>query len=102
GDCVSHCHLWFYRDAMDATLANREWDAALRLAAALESYVQDEPLPWATLVVARTRALVVAGRDGIDPDTAAELQRLHEEARRARLGSALPALEGALARATGR
>jgi hypothetical protein len=87
---------------MDATLANREWDAALHLADALESYVRDEPLPWATLVVARTRALVVAGRDGIDPATVAELHRLHEEARKARLGSALPAMEAALSRVTGR
>jgi len=97
--CVSHCHLWFYRDAMDATLAASEWAAALHFANALEAYVREEPLPWATLFVARTRALVAAGRDGADSSTAAELQRLHEEARRAHLGSALPAIDAALARA---
>ena len=44
-DCVGHNYLWFYRDAMEVSLEDADWDGARRYAAALEAYTRPEPLP---------------------------------------------------------
>jgi hypothetical protein len=87
----------FYRDAIDACLARGKWSEALRYADALEDYVRPEPLPWASLLVARGRALATVGQRGPNALTLSELRRLREEAQHAGPGSALPALDAALA-----
>jgi class 3 adenylate cyclase/tetratricopeptide (TPR) repeat protein len=97
--CVSHCHLWFYSNAIDATLAAHEWDVALRYAAALEEYVRGEPLPWADLLVSRARVLASVGINGPSDQALSELRRLREQALHAGLGSALPAIDSVLATA---
>ena len=61
---LAHNHLWFYRDAIESTLAAGEWQAALDHASALEQAFQVEPLPWVALVVERARAIVAAARTG--------------------------------------
>ena len=96
--CVSHCHLWFYWNAIDATLAAEEWDAAVRYASELERYVHDEPLPWAGLIVRRARALSALRTRGPSDPVLGELMQLREEAFRAGLGSLLPAIDAALPR----
>ena len=96
--CVSHCHLWFYWTAIDAALAAREWSEAVRYANALEDYVRGEPLPWAGLLAARARALAAVGTSGPSGQVLSELRRLREEASRAGLGSALPAIDAVLAK----
>lgn len=95
--CVSHCHLWFYWNAIDATLAAEEWDAALHYAAALEEYVRDEPLPWAGLIAGRGRALATMRMQGPSGPALSELRRLREQASQAGLGSVLPAIDAVLA-----
>ena len=57
---LAHNHLWFYRDAIEASLAAHEWATALSYAGALEQVCQVEPLPWVELVVERARAIVAA------------------------------------------
>ena len=94
--CVSHCHLWFYWNAIDATLAAGEWNAALRYAAALEEYVRGEPLPWANLLVSRGRALATAGMDGPSDPALSALRRLREQLSQTGLGSAVPAIDAVL------
>jgi tetratricopeptide (TPR) repeat protein len=94
--CVSHCHLWFYWNAIDATLAAGEWNSALRYAAALEQYVRDEPLPWANLLVSRGRALAAVGMDGPSDPALSALRHLREQLSQTGLGSALPALDAVL------
>lgn len=64
---LSHNHLWFRRDAIDASLAAGEADEARRHAAALERYTAAEPLPWSDFHVARARALADALRGRADP-----------------------------------
>jgi tetratricopeptide (TPR) repeat protein len=98
-DCVGHCHYWFYRHAIDATLAAGEWDEAVRYADALEEYARPEPLPWVRLSAARARALAAVGKHGLDAALVSTLKQLRTEAELARLGSALPAIDAALARA---
>jgi class 3 adenylate cyclase/tetratricopeptide (TPR) repeat protein len=94
--CVSHCHLWFYWNAIDATLAAREWDAALRYAAALEEYVRGEPLPWAGLLVSRGRALAALGMNGSSDPALSELRHLRDQASLAGFDLVLPAIDAGL------
>lgn len=95
--CISHCHLHFRRHAIDACLAHREWDEALRHARALESYVSDQPLPWATLVIDRARLLAARGRGACDDGVRDGLRQVREEAARLGMLSLLPAVDEALA-----
>mgnify|MGYP002827751582 CR=1 FL=1 len=60
--CVSHDYLYFFRDAMEASLAAGEWDEAERFAAALEDYAREEPMPWSDYYIAWGCALAAWGR----------------------------------------
>jgi tetratricopeptide (TPR) repeat protein len=91
GDCLAHARLMFYRDAIDIALADGRLDDALRHADGLEACTQAEPLPMATVGVARARALVRLRRDGSDPELDVELRRLAELSRR---GGAIPFADG--------
>lgn len=70
---VAHNHLWFYKDAIETCVNAGDWDAVLRYADALETFVSAEPLPWALLVAERGRALERLARGA---DRPAALQRL--------------------------
>jgi class 3 adenylate cyclase/tetratricopeptide (TPR) repeat protein len=97
---VSHNHLFFYRDAMAASLALGDWDSAERYAAALEDYTRPEPLPWAQFYIARGRAVAAHGRGRRDPGLTAELACLRDEGQRLGLRIALPQIQAALADGT--
>jgi class 3 adenylate cyclase/tetratricopeptide (TPR) repeat protein len=97
--CLAHCHLWFYRDAIEATLECGEWDATLHYCRALEEFVSAEPLPWAQLLIRRGRVLAAFGRGERSASVQGELQSVRDEALNAGLVSAVPALEAALAAA---
>jgi class 3 adenylate cyclase/tetratricopeptide (TPR) repeat protein len=97
GGCVGHNPLWFYPDAIEVCLELGKPDEAEGHAAALEEFTRPEPLPWAAFYVARGHALAAWDRGKRDDATRAELERLADEARRAGLHLALPALEAALA-----
>ena len=91
---LAHNHMWFRRDAIDASLAAGDADEALRHAAALERYMEGEPAPWSDFHVARARALAAALRgEGIGT----ALHALRERALELELRGALPALDEALA-----
>jgi tetratricopeptide (TPR) repeat protein len=94
--CLAHNALWFYRDAIEASLNAGEWAVAERHAAALEAYTRPEPLPWAELFIARGRALAAHGRGRRDGTTVQEFRRLRDEADRIGLLAALPSLDRAL------
>lgn len=94
---VSHNYLHFYQNAMDVALADNDWHATQRYAGLLENYTRLEPLPWSDFFIARGQALAAWGSGQHDKSTWQELQRLAEEAKRASLRAALPALEAALA-----
>src|SRR4051794_40169265 len=85
---LSHNHLWFYRDAIEAALRAGDWNGAERFASALEDYTQGEALPWADFLVARARALAGLGRDGRDEGARRTLRRLRDEAERAGMRTA--------------
>ena len=96
--CLAHVGLWFYRDAIEASLDAADWGGVERYADALEAFTRPEPLPWSDFFIARGRVLVAIGRGRRDENTRLELERLCGEARRLELVMVLPALEQASAR----
>jgi class 3 adenylate cyclase/tetratricopeptide (TPR) repeat protein len=96
GSSVSHNSLSFYPDAMETCLQTGQWDEVDRYAQALEDYTRAEPMPRSDLSIARGRALADFGRGKRDDATIQKLQRLRDEAERANLTVAIPALDKAL------
>ena len=99
---ISHNHLHFRRDAIDACLDAGDWSGAELHSAALEAYTRDEPLPWSDFFVARGRALAACGRSRRDAGLEAELARLREEGKRLAFKLSVPGVEVALAGAMSR
>ena len=60
--CLAHNTLWFYRDAIEASLGAGAWDRAERYTDELKLFTSPEPLPWADFFIDRGRALVALGR----------------------------------------
>jgi tetratricopeptide (TPR) repeat protein len=88
---VGHCHLWFYRYAIEASLKVRDFDAAERYAALLEDFTRSEPTPWSDLFIAR-------GRDPDDGTARADLAALKTDLEQVKMGTAIAAIEQALNR----
>ena len=97
---VSHNHLLFGRDAIEAYLGLGDWDAAERSAAALTEYTRAEPLPFADFYIARARALMAFGHGPAETAAlAAQLDALRRDGERLGLLIALPAIETAISEA---
>ena len=96
-DCVAPSRLMFYRDAIEASLEDGNWDDALRYADALEQSVASEPVAFAQLVAARGRAMVAFHRDGPRPDIVAELISVRARLLRASFGGFVTGIDAALA-----
>jgi class 3 adenylate cyclase/tetratricopeptide (TPR) repeat protein len=89
--CLAHNTLWFYRDAIEASLDAAAWDRAERYADELELFTSPEPLQWADFFIDRGRALVAWGRGQRTAAIGSEFGRLHGEAVRVGLRMVLPA-----------
>jgi len=94
---VSHSHLWFGEDAIEASLDQGDWAGVEHYCARLERYTAREPLPWPDFLVARGRALARFGRGERSAELRATLAELRETAVRSEFNVALPALDAALA-----
>ncbi|MEA2727307.1 MAG: hypothetical protein QOF70_1782 [Acetobacteraceae bacterium] len=88
GSAVSHNHLLFRKDAIDACLSVSAWDQAVHHATALEDFTRQEPTPWSDFFIARGSALSACGRGCRDLALVTELHRLRAEGER--LGLILP------------
>ncbi|MBN3761705.1 AAA family ATPase [Burkholderia sp. Ac-20365] len=99
---VSHNHLLFRRDAIEACIERGLWDMAAEHAAALEAYACREPSPFSAFIVARARALVALGRGNRDPEAFGRLRRLKEEGRTLGFLHLIPAIDAAIAGDTNR
>ena len=80
GQCISHNHFWFYRFAIDSSLADQAWGAAERYADGLAAFTQAEPIPWADLHIQRGRLLATLGRDPGNAQARKELTELRNVA----------------------
>jgi class 3 adenylate cyclase/tetratricopeptide (TPR) repeat protein len=94
--CVSHTYFWFYRDAIEVSLGERDWDRADRYANALEAYFGDEPSAWSDFIVARGRTLAELGRGKRGNAVISRIRDLHAVATRLRMKSELKGLTEAL------
>ncbi len=94
----AHSHFWYRREAIEASLAFRDFDAVRHHAAALAVFTRIEPVPAIDFVVARALALAAAGCGS--PDRTA-LAVLRERAVELHWPGMIPALDGALARGAG-
>jgi len=92
---VGHNHLWFYRDAIEASLSAGDGASALSYVGALEDYTRAEPLPWSDLFAKRGRSLARA-LQSIDEDLRAELTGIRSSLERAGFKPFLPAVNAAL------
>lgn len=95
--CVSHCYLDLHEAAIEVSLDARRWEDAERYASELEAYVSREPFPWATFLVARTRALAAAGRGIADDAVVSRLRELRQQALDVGLIEPLYRIDAALA-----
>jgi len=95
--CNAHNHLWFYRDAIEASLMLRNWIEVERYAQTMTDYTQAEPLPWSEFHIARGRVLTSFGRGERGAKIAAELSRLRGEAEQTGFAPQLMAINAALA-----
>ena len=93
---VGHCHLWFYRDAMEACLNAGDFGSVERYADALAGFTREEPLPWSDFFIARGQALALHGRSTQDPSNRDRIASLLATAERIGMGTAVPALARAL------
>ena len=98
---VGHNYLNFYEDAMEACLQIEDWDGVERYASALAEYTAPEPLPRSDFFIGRGRALAAYGRGQRDSACFEELRRLGSEAQRIGFGTAVEALDQALASTPG-
>ncbi len=95
-DSVSHNHLHFHQNAMEAALTDCDWPAVERHAAALADYTAAEPLPWSEFFITRGRALARHGHGERSPELTTILRALHEHVESVGLLVAAPALRAAL------
>ena len=91
---ISHNHLEFNRDAIDACARAALWDDAERYATTLQDFTAPHPFPWADFFVARGKALAAAGRG--DPKGRAQALAAKAEAERIGLLGAVPLIERVL------
>ncbi|HZP99198.1 MAG TPA: adenylate/guanylate cyclase domain-containing protein [Reyranella sp.] len=96
---LGHNHLFFRRNAIEASMSAGRIDEARRHANALAEYCAHEPMPFTDLVV-RRGVLLADAVDGIlAPKRRAELSELHERARKAGFLRLSGAMLDALSRA---
>jgi class 3 adenylate cyclase/tetratricopeptide (TPR) repeat protein len=88
GNTLAHNHLLFRRDAIEASLLLRDWEAAEHHAAALEEFVRPEPLPLTDFLAERARAFASVGKGCRNARLDEDLQRLRIDGDR--LGIRLP------------
>ena len=93
---LGHNHLWFYRDAMEASLEMQQWDEVERYAAALERCTHDEPLPWGEFYISRARLLAKYRRGRYKESVVEKIRNLREQAEKLGFRQALPAIDTVL------
>jgi tetratricopeptide (TPR) repeat protein len=91
----AHNRLYFCREAIEVSVEQLDWAAALRHADLLERQFREESPAFVDFLVARGRALAAVGQGRRDPDLRSEVLRLVAAARQSRYVLLLPALEAA-------
>ena len=95
--CLGHNYYWLHRDAMESYLERRDWTGVERHASALEEFMAEDPVPYATFYIERARAIAAVGRNPDDETARAELKRVRDYAEATHLRAALAAIDRAMA-----
>ncbi|MCB2102884.1 MAG: tetratricopeptide repeat protein, partial [Rhodobacterales bacterium] len=90
---ISHNHLAFHEQAIEIAWRDGDGDAMDRCAKALDLHTRAEPLPWATLIADRGRALAAWGRGDRNDTLRRRLADLAARARQAGLVLDFPPTE---------
>jgi hypothetical protein len=88
----AHNPLWFYRDAIDISLDQKNWNAVEHYVAMLKDCTSAEPLPWSKFFCSYGQELSAAGRGVPRLDA---LSALADEAERIAFVKAARRLRGA-------
>jgi hypothetical protein len=94
---ISHNFLFFYQNAIETALEQRDWSEAERFAQALAGYTRREPLPYIDVVIGRAKALAAVGRGRRDSEAVEALRQVRERAEGIGWRSIIPDLDAALA-----
>ncbi|EDZ98852.1 adenylate/guanylate cyclase [Burkholderia sp. H160] len=94
--CTAHSALRFYVNAIEASITAPDWNAARKYANALERYTSAEPLPWATLLVARARALADVHIGMSRPEALRRLEAVRHDTVATGLGAALELIDATI------
>ncbi|MEO5881842.1 MAG: adenylate/guanylate cyclase domain-containing protein, partial [Caldimonas sp.] len=94
---VSHNHIQLRELAIEVLLEIGDWDGVDENCERIRAYTAAEPLPTCDFLIARGRTLARFGRGERGAELRATLAELHQQATRAELHAALPAIETALA-----
>jgi hypothetical protein len=78
--CIGSNHLWFYRDAIQVALEERDFEAIGHYAKGLQAYTASEELPWARLLCEWGRLLNEAAGPRSDPSAGRRLEKLCDQA----------------------
>ncbi len=95
--CLGHNYYWFHRDAMESNIERREWADVERHASALEKFMAEDPVPYATFYIERARAIAAVGQNPGDENARAELKRVRDYAEATHLRAAIAAIDRATA-----
>ncbi len=93
---ISHNHIFFRCNAIDACLREGDYDQAAHHAAALRDYCPEPEMVTPLFIAERGLALARVGRGERGPALAAEIERLLAQGKRLQQEAALPDLQRAL------
>jgi class 3 adenylate cyclase/tetratricopeptide (TPR) repeat protein len=78
--CIGSNHLWFYRDAIQVALEERDFEAIGHYVNGLQAYTGSEELPWARFLCEWGRLLNDAAGGSRDPSVGRRLEKLCDQA----------------------
>jgi len=93
---VSHNHLFFYREIIEAGLERSDWELLQMACDALLEYTRAEPLPWSSFRIARAEAIHDFCQGKEREKVIKTLCQLKNQAVRTGINSAVPRIETAL------
>jgi class 3 adenylate cyclase/tetratricopeptide (TPR) repeat protein len=75
---AAHCHLDFYRDAIDACLNHGRWDEVDRYAMRLRAFTAKEPIEPAEMLASRGEALAALGRGDVTAELISQVKQIQQ------------------------
>lgn len=96
--CVGHSNFYFYQQAIEAEIVEKNWSGVEKYTTAFEAYTAAEPVPWSDFFIERGRAISAAAQasESDKGELEEKLKRLRMQAKAAKLELAIPEIDQAL------